>query len=171
MKTLLLLIAIIIPAASLACDSQAGAKLWYFRTFDKIEAQTADSYDINADTVAIDTTFIDNLIRNPNINEFDKNRYELFYLLAKGSYKAELAGLKSLSEILSNPKYVVECDQKVQLFNAEEVAINLSRSHHLFKAYCNLTDSERHTVSRYYINNPSLYQVDVDAPWDFDACK
>ena len=166
-----LLILFFIPTVSIACDKSAPAKLWYFRTFDKTNLEKVYSADNGSGKVIIETAFLDRLIKIPNIKEFDRNRYELYYLLAKGSYKAELAGLKALAHILLNPEYVVECEQKVHVYNTAEIAINLSRSNHLFKAYCNLTKNEQQTVSKYYINNPNLYQVDVDAPWDFDACK
>ncbi len=166
-----LLILVFVPSISMACGESSSVMLWYYRTFTDSQDAAANSVQVTSDKITIKTKFISELIKNPSIETFDKYRYELFYLVAKNNQDAEVAGLKSLALILRNPKYVIECDRKVSLYNVEEIAINLSRSEHLYSAYCRLTEGEQQIVSKYFVSNPQLYQVDVDAPWDYDACK
>jgi hypothetical protein len=117
-----LLMLVFVPSVSISCGESSSVMLWYYRTFTDSQDAAANSVQVTSDKITIKTKFISELIKNPSIETFDKNRYELFYLVAKNNQDAEVAGLKSLALILRNPKYVMECDRKVSLYNIEEIA-------------------------------------------------
>lgn len=131
------------------------------------KANRGSASNKSGDLITINTTFVDNLLKNPSGKVFNKNKYELFYLIAIKDKKALIAAIYVLLDMLKNPEYIIECDKKVQLYGIKELAFNIGRSEDANSELCKLNPNDWTLLMQFYSKDIQLWGYGYDFPrWE-----
>lgn len=164
MKILLLLATLIFSNHAIACGNGGTLDFGGFST-DGRSHNYGQSVTENNDKIVISTSFIDELINNSTGKQLQKNREELFYLIASGDKNALHAGIKVFIHLLLNPKFISECDSEHEVWKKEEVAFVISRNYDFHTSLCKFTNKEWNLVIDFYEKHPELWGMLYDPPW------
>ena len=165
MKIFVIILVTLVSNNVLACGDVSVFEFGGYSVPETKSKPYGESVTVKNNEIKIRTEFLDNLLKNPTGSNLDKNREELFYLVARSNEKAVLAGLKILNHLISHPEYSYDCDSKHEKWNKEEVAFVVSRSWVFHEQLCNIESKERVTILSFYENHPMLYGMVYDPPW------
>ena len=132
--------------------------------FGEFYATPSPHVQSKGNVITIDTSFLQQLIRNPSGENFEKDRNELLYLISRNEKTAIHAGMAVLARLVKHPTRVVECDQEHELYGKEELAFALSRSDYALDELCRLSFEDRTLVVGLYEKHQILWS-NVDPPW------
>ena len=158
MKSSLTLILLIAFGSASACEGTDD------RDFGAYSGRVGSSANASGQSIAISTSFLERLIKQPTGTELEKNRNELFYLLSINNERAVTAGLKTLVHLLKHPSFSKDCDAEHEMYGKEELAFALSRTEQLLDQLCKLTRADRGAVVKFYASHIELYS-NYDPPW------
>ena len=158
MKASLLLALLLLSPCAHACGDEDVMAFGGFYETPSPHAQ------LKGNVLTIDTSFLQQLVRNPTGENFEKDRNELLYLISINDKTAIHAGMAVLARLVNHPTRVVECDQEHELYGKEELAFVLSRSDYALDELCRLSSEDRTLVVDLYEKHKILWS-NVDPPW------
>lgn len=166
MKITILLISLLASSQILACGNTKKFHIGEYGRY--LEKQLiGNATKRSGEKITINTKFVDSLLNNPNANELNKNKYELFYLISIGDIKALRAAIYVLVDVLKNPEYIIECDTKVPAFPVKELAFNIGRSEEANNELCKLSPDDWTMVIKFYNKDIQLWGYGYDLPlWE-----
>lgn len=162
-KTFSLALLILAPAQVFACGAEDGLHLGGYHRYG-FEGLAGPAATISKKAISIDKTFVHELIARPSGKRYTRNKYELLYLISIGDPEALHAGAMVLLHLLKHPEYVVECDQKIQLYNVPELSFMLARSFDLVETLCLLQPNEWTALIKHYEHHPQFWGSGFDRP-------
>ncbi len=150
----------------LACGTVKNFHIGGYNRYQESE-NIGNASKKSENSIIIDTSFVDSLLKNPTGKELNKNKYELFYLISIGDEKALRAGTYVLLDLLKNPEYTIECDKKVQIYGLKELAFNIGRSEQANSELCKLKPDDWALLIKFYSKDIQLWGYGYDFPlWE-----